>query len=55
MKRYLSGQGRNDTYKEEGETDTAEEEPFANGERNVDTTVVIVLLTTVVDFIGPCS
>lgn len=53
MKRYLSGQGRNDTYKEEGETDTAEKEPLSYGERDVDTAVGLGWRTTPEDGIGP--
>lgn len=53
MKRYLSGQGRNDTYKEEGETDTAEEEPLSYFKRNVNTAIGLVWGTALEDGVGP--
>lgn len=40
-------------YEKEGEDDTPEEEPLADFERDVDTTIGLILRTAVEDGVGP--
>ena len=42
------------TYEEEGEDNAADEEPFADSERDEDTTVVFVCGAGVEDLVLPC-
>ena len=52
-KHLVSNQRVTATYQEEGEDNASEEEPTADTERNVDTSVAIVRGTRVEDGVGP--